>query len=424
MSTENSKLAAEIITTGTEILLGEIVDTNAAWIAQQLREAGINLYYKTTVGDNEQRVCDVLSLGLSRSDVLIVTGGLGPTADDITRQAIATVTDAPLYLDEGAVETLKAQFARFGAKMTENNVQQAYIPEGAIIIKNPVGTAPGFIVESEKGTVIALPGVPREMKRLMEDTVLPYLRERNGNVGIIRRRVLRTIGIGESTLDSEISDLMAGSNPTIGLAAHTGQADVRVTAQAESADAAEALIDKMEATIRERVGRYIYSTTAGEKFATVVARLLQEHDATVSLAETNTAGKLARQLNEAIEGFDPVRAQYVIGQGTLIPTLSEAIGEVGADRPTYNEQQAMDAAIALASHSDATFNFALLGTTGADEGVYGKKVGETWIALARAGEEAHASAERIALGGTDEFTQVRMVNQVLRKLWRLLDPVD
>jgi len=307
MSTENSKLAAEIITTGTEILLGEIVDTNAAWIAQQLREAGINLYYKTTVGDNEQRVCDVLSLGLSRSDVLIVTGGLGPTADDITRQAIATVTDAPLYLDEGAVETLKAQFARFGAKMTENNVQQAYIPEGAIIIKNPVGTAPGFIVESEKGTVIALPGVPREMKRLMEDTVLPYLRERNGNVGIIRRRVLRTIGIGESTLDSEISDLMAGSNPTIGLAAHTGQADVRVTAQAESADAAEALIDKMEATIRERVGRYIYSTTAGEKFATVVARLLQEHDATVSLAETNTAGKLARQLNEAIEGFDPVR---------------------------------------------------------------------------------------------------------------------
>jgi len=314
MSTENLGLAAEIITTGTEILLGEIVDTNAAWIAQQLREAGINLYYKTTVGDNEQRVCEVLSLSLSRSNVLIVTGGLGPTVDDITRQAIATVTDSPLYLDEGALATLKAQFARFGAKMTENNVQQAYIPTGATIIKNPVGTAPGFIAECEQGIVIALPGVPREMKHLMEETVLPYLRERNGNTGIIRRRVLRTIGIGESTLDSEISDLMESRNPTIGLAAHTGQADIRVTARAASAQEAEGLIDEMEAKIRERVGRYIYSTTAGETFVAVVAQLLQQQDATVAVVETNTAGTLAQQLAEAIDGYNPVATHYQVGE--------------------------------------------------------------------------------------------------------------
>jgi len=422
MHTETSGLAAEIITTGTEILLGEIVDTNAAWIAQQLREAGINLYYKTTVGDNEQRVCDVLTLSLSRSNVLIVTGGLGPTVDDITRQAIATVTDAPLYLDEGALETLKAQFARFGAKMTDNNVQQAYIPEGAIIIKNPVGTAPGFIVESDKGTVIALPGVPREMKHLMTETVLPYLRERNGNAGIIRRRVLRTIGIGESTLDSEINDLMESSNPTIGLAAHTGQADVRVTARASTADEAEALIDEMEAVIRTRVGRYIYSTVAGEKFVTVVARLLQENGSTVSLVETNTSGTLAQLLTEAIDGFDPVDVHVVIGQDELTPVLADALGEVGAELPTYSETQARDVAIALANYSRSTFNFALLGTKGADEGVYGKEAGETWVALSHQDKEKATSVERIALGGIDEFTQVRMRNQVLRQLWRLLDP--
>ncbi|MEZ4716259.1 MAG: CinA family nicotinamide mononucleotide deamidase-related protein [Caldilineaceae bacterium] len=227
---QSGGISTEIVTTGTEILLGEIVDTNAAWIAQQLRESGINLYYKTTVGDNEARVRAVIELALSRSDVILVTGGLGPTKDDITRQAIAAATGRALVLDEGALATLKARFARFGSHMTENNVQQAYIPEGATLIENPVGTAPGFIVENDRGTVIAMPGVPREMKVLMEQSILPYLRKRNGNVGVIRRRILRTIGIGESTIDHELTDLMQLANPTVGLAAHLGQVDVRLTA--------------------------------------------------------------------------------------------------------------------------------------------------------------------------------------------------
>src|SRR5690606_37729704 len=224
-------LRAEIITTGTEILLGDIVDTNAAWMAQQLREAGINLYYKTTVGDNFGRVRGVLELGLRRSDVILVSGGLGPTADDITRDAIAAATGCPLVLHEGALETLKARFARFGSQMTENNLQQVMIPQGATLIENPVGTAPGFIVETAQGTVIALPGVPREMKHLMTETVLPYLRRRAGNTGIIRRRILRTIGIGESAIDHRLRDLMDSANPTVGLAAHTAQCDVRIAAR-------------------------------------------------------------------------------------------------------------------------------------------------------------------------------------------------
>ncbi|MBW7884592.1 MAG: competence/damage-inducible protein A, partial [Caldilineaceae bacterium] len=196
-------LVAEIVTTGTEILLGDIVDTNAAWIAQQLREAGINLYYKTTVGDNEPRLRGVIEQGMARSDAIIVTGGLGPTVDDITRQAIANATGRPLVLHDAALRTLQERFARFGIEMTENNRQQAYIPDGAILIENPVGTAPGFIVETGRCAVIAVPGVPREMMHLMTATVLPYLRNRAGGSAIIRRRILRTFGIGESTLDHQ-----------------------------------------------------------------------------------------------------------------------------------------------------------------------------------------------------------------------------
>ena len=208
-------LKAEIVTTGTEILLGEIVDTNAAWIAQQLREAGVNLYFKTTVGDNEARIRSVLALGMSRSDVIICSGGLGPTVDDVTRQAIANVAERPLILHEEALVTLKERFARFGVQMTDNNLQQVYIPEGALLIPNPVGTAPGFIVETATCAIIALPGVPREMKHLMTETVLPYLRARAGHSGIIRRRVLRTIGIGESLIDASLGELLHAANPTL-----------------------------------------------------------------------------------------------------------------------------------------------------------------------------------------------------------------
>ena len=282
--TESGKpLSAEIVTTGTEILLGEIVDTNAAWIAQQLRDVGVNLYYKTTVGDNEARVRSVIELGLERSDVIIVSGGLGPTKDDITRQAIAAATERPLVMNPDALETLKARFARFGAQMTENNLQQVMIPTGATLIENPVGTAPGFIVETERGTVIALPGVPREMKHLMQETVLPYLRERLNNQGIIRRRVLRMVGIGESAIDDRLQDFMTWSNPTVGLAAHTAQCDVRITARAESAAEADTMLDALEAAIRERLGSFIYSSTAEEPFAAVVARLLQHAGAQVAI---------------------------------------------------------------------------------------------------------------------------------------------
>lgn len=404
-------LAAEIVTTGTEILLGEIVDTNAAWIAQQLRDAGVNLYFKTTVGDNEARVRGVIELGMSRSDVIIVSGGLGPTVDDITRQAIAAATGRQLILHEGALETLKARFARFGAVMTENNLQQALIPDGAAIIPNPVGTAPGFIVETDRSTVIALPGVPREMKHLMTETVLPYLRQRSGDTGIIRRRVFRTMGIGESRIDSELADLMHGSNPTIGLAAHTAQADIRITARAATAAAADTLLDALENEIRLRIGQYIYSATPEEPYEAVVARSLQEAGAQIALLESNTAGAVAARLDAVAGPYALVTAHWQVG-GELPPGVGEQMNGVNADR--FSDELARRVAEAVRATSGATFGVVELGTSGADEGVYGQKSGQTWLALAG---PAGVVSQHLAVGGSDEYSVVRIGNQLLGLLW-------
>jgi nicotinamide-nucleotide amidase len=408
-------LSAEIVTTGTEILLGEIVDTNAAWIAQQLRDAGVNLYYKTTVGDNLTRVTSVITLSMSRSDLLIVSGGIGPTKDDITRQAIADATARPLLMHPGALETLKARFARFGAQMTDNNLQQAMIPTGATLIENPVGTAPGFIVETEQSTVIALPGVPREMKHLMTETVLPYVRGRLNNEGIIRRRVLRTIGIGESMIDDRLSEFMTWANPTVGLAAHTAQCDVRITARAGSAAEADVMLDALESAIRSRIGSYIYSSTAEEPLATVVARQLRAAGATVAILESNTGGDVAHGLGGADDAPTVVAMAVLLG-GEGVP---EAIARqlANASERGFDEAQAAQAAAELRAQSGATYAIAILGTVGETEGVYGTGSGRTWIGLA---SPSRHFATMVPFGGKDEYTLTLIGNNALRLLWQEL----
>jgi nicotinamide-nucleotide amidase len=414
---EGSKtLSAEIVTTGTEILLGEIVDTNAAWIAQQLRDVGVNLYYKTTVGDNLARVRGVITLCLSRSDVIIVSGGIGPTKDDITRQAIAEATGRPLVMHPGALETLKARFARFGTQMTENNLQQAMIPTGATLIENPVGTAPGFIVETDTGTVIALPGVPREMKHLMQETVLPYLRERANNQGIIRRRVLRTVGIGESTIDDRLHDFMMWANPTVGLAAHTAQCDVRITARAETAAEADTMLDALEAAIRERIGSFIYSSTSEEPFASVVARQLQEASAQVAILESNTGGNLATRLADATPVQPVVAMATVAGADDLPDTVASELVD-GSKAGEYTEGVAARTAAALRTHTGATYALAILGTHGEQEGVYGNTSGRTWIGIAT---PSRSHAILCPYGGREDYTVTLIGNQALRLLWQEL----
>ena len=409
-------LNAEIVTSGTEILLGDIVDTNAAWIAQQLREAGVNLFYKSTVGDNEPRLRGVIELGMTRSDVIIITGGLGPTVDDITRDAIANATGCPLELHDDALATLQARFARFGATMTDNNRQQALIPHGAILIENPVGTAPGFIVETERCAVIALPGVPREMKQLMADTVLPYLRTRLGSAAVIRRRILRTFGIGESTIDHRLGEMLRRNNPTVGLAAQTGQCDIRIAARAEDAATAEALLDAIEAEVRREVGDFIYSTTPGESYESVLVRRLQAAGVTLALLETNTRGALAARLTAAAPEYNPLLKQVVID----VDALPAMLGMAAPATPEAEAHQtlASQSASWLRTVSGATLGIALVGTSGADEGVFGRASGATWLAL---DDGAQVATTHIAFGGQDDYTHVRIGNQVLAVLRRWLD---
>ncbi|MBU2262647.1 MAG: CinA family nicotinamide mononucleotide deamidase-related protein, partial [Proteobacteria bacterium] len=226
-------MKAEIIAVGTELLLGQIVDTNSAHIAQQLTTVGLDLHFKSTVGDNLERIKSTLRNAMSRSDFIITTGGIGPTLDDLTREAVAEVLGRPLVFQQVLFDQISDFFARLGRTVSPNNRKQAYIPEGAITIENRVGTAPGFIAEQDGKAIITVPGVPHEMRYFMEHSVLPYLQNKSGIREVIVSRVLKLFGIGESLVDERLRDLIElGTNPTIGLLAHTqiGEIHIRLTA--------------------------------------------------------------------------------------------------------------------------------------------------------------------------------------------------
>jgi nicotinamide-nucleotide amidase len=294
-------MQAEIVSIGTELLLGEIVDTNAAYIARQLTTIGLDLHYKTTVGDNEARITAVLRQALDRSGVVITTGGLGPTVDDVTREAVAAATNRPLEMREELIPEISAFFCRRGAQMTDNNLRQARLPEGATAIANALGTAPAFIVEDPRGIVISLPGVPGEMRHLMEHAVLPYLRTKLGLEGVIMVRNLHTAGIGESQVDAMIGDLEQATNPTVGLAAHPGQTDVRIAAKAGSEAEAARLLAEMEAQVRARLGEHVYGAD-GETLEGVVHALLERCGRSLAVAETATQGTISGRLTAAAGG--------------------------------------------------------------------------------------------------------------------------
>lgn len=305
---------AEIIAIGTELLLGEIVDTNTAVIARALRSIGLDLYRTTMVGDNTERIAQAVREALGRSDAVITTGGLGPTVDDASRQGVALAVGGPTEFRPELWEQIQERFARFGRTPTENNRQQAMIPAGALAVENPVGTAPAFIVETATSAVISLPGVPGEMAYLLDSDVLPYLRRRLGLRALIKSRLVKTAGTGESWLDERIADLERLSNPTVGLSAHPGQVDVRITAKADSEAEADRMLDKVEASLRERLGRAVFGVEA-ETLESVVAGLLSGRGWRLAVVEHGTGGLLASSL--------AVDARTFAG-GHLLPDRLEA----------------------------------------------------------------------------------------------------
>jgi nicotinamide-nucleotide amidase len=346
-------MRAEIVTTGTELLLGQIDDTNATYLARQLRDLGIDLFFRSTVGDNEARIAQVLELAMARADLVIMTGGLGPTVDDVTREAVSSATNRPLVLYPDLLAQIEAFFARFGATMSENNRRQAFLPQDCIPVENPVGTAPGFIVEDERGTIITLPGVPREMRYLMKHTIVPYLHQRLGQQDVLVTRILRTVAVGESHIDRTISDLERSSNPTVGLSAHPGQTDVRIVAKASTRAEADVLVADFEARIRERLGTAIYAT-GDVTLEAAIAGLLQQNGATLAVAETITGGDLTRRLSAHPDAF--LGGAVAAGGQALARLLSlkeeDYPGESGAVALAEGVRSAWQASHGLAIASD------------------------------------------------------------------------
>jgi nicotinamide-nucleotide amidase len=290
---------AEIVAIGSELLLGQIVDTNSAWMAQRLTALGVNLYFKSVVGDNPVRMKEVIQRALERADIVITSGGLGPTQDDLTREIVAEVTGRKLVLDDDLLAQVEEHFRRRGRVMTPNNRRQAYMPEGAIPVKNPNGTAPCFIVEDPRSVIFSLPGVPVELKWLFENEVESYLRRKFNLAEVIHYRVLKVIGMGESAVDDKIGHLILNSsNPTVGVLALPGQVDVRVAAKAANRDEALKLIAPLEAEVRGLLGGAVFAVD-DETMENVVGKLLQVKDKSVAVYEDLTCGQLAERLQMA-----------------------------------------------------------------------------------------------------------------------------
>ena len=319
--------SAEIITIGTEILLGEIVDTNTRYIARTLRSLGVDLYRTITIGDNEERIAGAIRNSMERADIVITTGGLGPTIDDPTREAVAKAAGVETEFREDLWEQVVETIARYGRKPSENQKRQAYVPKGAIGIKNPVGTAPCFIVETPRNAVISLPGVPNEMEHVLHESIIPYLQQRFKLDEVIKVRVLHCAGLGEGMIDEKIADLELLSNPTVGLAAHTGVVDVRIAAKAKSESEANAMIAEIESQVRERLGFVVFGSDE-DKLEEVVLDMVARRGLSLTAIESGLDGLLARKVpnTTSIPDLDPAQLMEALRAARVQSKTDIALG--------------------------------------------------------------------------------------------------
>ncbi|HEY84708.1 MAG TPA: CinA family nicotinamide mononucleotide deamidase-related protein [Chloroflexi bacterium] len=396
---------AEIVLTGTELLLGEITDTNSVVIARMLRDIGLDLLYKTTVGDNEVRIAEILRDALKRADFVIVSGGLGPTVDDVTRQAAAAATGRKLVYSKELEAQIAARFKRFGRTMAENNKRQAWLPEGAIPVENPVGTAPCFIIETEQGSIICLPGVPRELEYQMKRAIIPYLKGKMGKTQVIKARILHTCGLGESNVDRQLDDLMRGSNPTVGLAAHLGQVDIRITAKAATEADANALIAPAEEEIRKRLADTIFGVDQ-KTLPEVVGELLEKHNLQVTAVDTLTGGVLTGRM----QSDERSKAAFT---ATVFSSPEEVFDTIGVPAP--NDAESAEAAVKELTQrlsQPNTLGVCIIGPVKTDS--TGE---EALIAIAHKGQVNLSRYHRVYKGQTDREW---LAAQALDRVWRWL----
>lgn len=378
-------MKAEIMAVGTELLLGDILNTNAQFLAQELANLGIEVYYQTVVGDNPKRLKDTIFHAFSRADLIITTGGLGPTEDDLTKETAAEYFGEKLVLDEKALEWIKEGFARTGRVMTKNNVKQAMVPENhCTVLYNDNGTAPGIIMEKNGKMIVMLPGPPRETVPMFQNQVKPYLAKKQEYTFV--SRILRVADVGESAMEDRVKDIIdAQTNPSIAPYAKDGEAILRVTAKAKDEAEAERLIDPVAAALKERLGIAVYAEgeTTMQK---VVAELLLQKKLTIAVAESCTGGMIASRLVE----YPGISAALL--EGCVTYTDDAKMRRLGVKAETLEKYSAVSAETAkemaegIAKTSGADIGIATTGIAGPDGGSEEKPVGLVYIALSYKGE--------------------------------------
>jgi nicotinamide-nucleotide amidase len=375
-------MAAEIICVGTELLLGDILNTNAQFLAQQLADLGIAHYYQTVVGDNPERLKEVIAIASDRSQILIFTGGLGPTPDDLTTETIAQFFGSPLEEKPEIIADITEKYARRGREMTPSNRKQALIPQGADILPNRLGTAPGMIWQPRPNlTIFTFPGVPLEMRQMWQETAVPFLKSQGWGKEIIYSRHLRFWGIAESALAEKVYHLLNLPNPTVAPYASKGEVKLRVSAKATSAQEADRLIKPVEAEIRQIAGLNFFGAD-DDTLASVVGQLLQEKGETLAVAESCTGGGLGSLLTSV-----PGSSAYFIGgvisydnqvKISLLGVSPEDLAQVGAVSDTVAKQMAQG----VRSRLNTTWGLSITGIAGPDGGTKSKPVGLVYIGLA------------------------------------------
>ncbi|KPU44734.1 putative competence-damage inducible protein [Oxobacter pfennigii] len=372
-------MKAEILAVGTELLLGDIVNTNAQYIARRLADLGISVYHHSVVGDNPERLKDAYELAFKRADLVITTGGLGPTKDDLTKEIAAEYFNKELVVDEESMKKIEEYSKRNNRPVLESNKKQAYMPKGCIILKNDHGSAPGCIIEDKGKILIMMPGPPREMKPMFENYAVPYLEKFSD--GVLVSRVLRVLGLGESEMEDRVKDIIdSQDNPTVAPYVKDGEATLRITSKANIKEEAVKLLVPMESNIRERLGDYIYGvddTTIEE----VVAKLLIDKNLTIATAESCTGGLIASKLIN-YPGISSVFMEGVVSYSNdakvkRLGVKKETLDKYGA----VSKETAEEMAVGIAKTAGTDIGISVTGIAGPDGGTAEKPVGLVYVGL-------------------------------------------
>ncbi|MBV6458083.1 MAG: putative competence-damage inducible protein [Fimbriimonadaceae bacterium] len=402
---------AEVVSVGTELLLGQIVDTNAALLGRMLAEVGVANLHRQTVGDNLERVTRAVAAALARADVVITIGGLGPTEDDLTRDGVAAALGDKLIHDPDLEAELREIFARRNFPWLETQLRQAKRPANSRPLSNPNGTAPGLICEKGGKVVICLPGPPAELGPMVENFVKPYLAEKSGS-GIILSRVIRIIGLGESVVESKVKDLLVSKNPTIAPLAHTGEVHLRVTARAANHSEAAKMIEPLEAEVRRRLGQAVYGCDT-ETLEGACIELLRQKSAMVAVAESCTGGMLGARLTSIPGSSDVVVGGAITYANSMKVKLAGVTEETLVQHGAVSAECAKEMALGVKELCSADFTLSVTGIAGPGGGSAEKPVGLVYIGVAAPGS---VEAFQYSFPGSREVVRQRSVQAALFRL--------